>query len=345
MEQIVGRYNVQRRLGAGGMGDVWKAEDLLLGRSVAIKFVGEKELRESPGADGILRDEARHAGQLLGNPQVVTVLDLIEVDSDLHQGPAVVLEYVDGATVGEWIASHRGALDPFTAMQTGLYIASEVIEAITAAHRLSIMHRDIKPQNVLCSKDGRVKVADFGLSRVVEAITRTNTVWGRHTPLYSAPEQWEEEKPTTESDVYQLSATLYHLLSGMPANEGKGILGLLRWHQNGTLTSLSERLPGIDDEVAKRIDAGLSKDPAKRPDLWQLSDSVSGALVKDAIRLEVAVDGSDDVLITAIANLTDFDIDVLRKGSSRFKFRHPLEAIREAVGAKLLGGLPRLSLA
>jgi serine/threonine-protein kinase len=163
-DRINDRYNLERRLGAGGMGDVWLASDDLLGRSVAIKFVGERELRETPGAEEILRDEARHAGRLLGNSQVVAVLDLIDVDTDMHKGPAVVLEYVRGCTVGEWIAVHRDQLDDFTRSQTGFYIIAQITEALLSAHKLHILHRDVKPQNVLCSVTGHVKVADFGLS-------------------------------------------------------------------------------------------------------------------------------------------------------------------------------------
>lgn len=338
-EQINGRYNLERRLGAGGMGDVWLASDDLLGRSVAIKFVNERELRETPGAEAILRDEARHAGQLLGHPQVVSVLDLIDVDTELHKGPAVVLEYVEGCTVGEWIATHREKSDDFTRSQCGLYIVSQITEALHAAHKLHILHRDVKPQNVLCSVGGHVKVADFGLSRVVEAITRTHTVWGRHTPLYAAPEQWEGEKPTEDSDVYQLCATAYHLLAGIPANEGQNMLELLRWHETGTLTSLKERSPEVEPELAAVIDEGLSKDPANRPSLWKVFDAVSQALVREPIRLTVDVEGCDESTIDKIAELTDFSIEILKERHKHsFTFPHPMEAMREGIGTVILGG-------
>lgn len=338
-DRINDRYDLQRRLGAGGMGDVWLAQDDLLGRRVAMKFVGERELNETPGAEDILRDEARHAGQLLGHPQVVAVLDLIDVDTDLHTGPAVVLEYVEGCTVGHWIALHRKTMDAFTQTQTALYIVSQVTEAVHAAHKLHILHRDVKPQNVLCSVSGHIKVADFGLSRVVEAITRTHTVWGRHTPLYAASEQWEGEKPTEDSDVYQLCATAYHLIAGVPANEGQSMLELLRWHETGTLTPLSERMPDIDSNLASILDQGLSKSPGDRPSLWKIFDAVSQALVREPVRLTASVIGCDEPTIQAISDLTDFGLDRLtEKGEHSFLFPHPMEAIQEAVGATILGG-------
>src|SRR4051812_16145745 len=107
IEVLAGRYEVERRLGAGGMGDVWLATDSLLGRRVAMKFVSQRELLETPGAESILRDEARTGGQLLGHPQVVTVIDLLDVDSALHRGPAIVMEYVDGCNLAEWISRYR----------------------------------------------------------------------------------------------------------------------------------------------------------------------------------------------------------------------------------------------
>ncbi|MEU5264508.1 serine/threonine-protein kinase [Amycolatopsis sp. NPDC021455] len=209
---IADRYKLSRRLGGGGMGDVWLADDSVLGRQVALKFVNERELMENPGAHDILRDEAKTGGSLIGFSQIVSVLDLFDADSPLHSGPVLVMEYVDGCNLAEWMARFRPSLpNDETRLFLDLYIAAEIVEAIDIAHGRGIQHRDIKPQNVLCSKVGQVKVADFGLARLVEAMTRTHTVWGRNTPLYAAPEQWRDEKPTKESDVYQASATLYHL--------------------------------------------------------------------------------------------------------------------------------------
>lgn len=326
------------------MGDVWLANDLLLGRPVAIKFVGERELLDTPGAGSILRDEARNAGKLLGHPQVVSVLDLIEVDTDLHSGPAVVLEYVEGCNVGEWIAHYRPKLNAYSQLQTGLYISMAMIEALQSAHRLSILHRDVKPQNVLCSVQGRVKMADFGLSRVVEAITRTHTVWGRHTPLYSAPEQWQDEKPDEATDTYQLASTIYHLLAGEPVNKGQNLIGLLRWHESEAPKSISECLPGLDKKVVDVIDLGLSKDPGLRPSLWSMFDAISAALPKTAIKLKVSAAGLDEEQVERVAQLLDYDLEVLGKPTGHsVPFVHPLEAIQETIGATLLGAKCQLS--
>ena len=119
---IANRYELLRRLGAGGMGDVWQANDTLLGRHVAIKFVSDQELRETPGASEILRDEAKTAGGLLGHPQIVSVLDLITVETDLHRGPAIIMEYIDGCNLAEWISVHALRVPEATRVRLGLYI-------------------------------------------------------------------------------------------------------------------------------------------------------------------------------------------------------------------------------
>lgn len=342
LEVINGRYEVERRIGSGGMGDVWLANDILLGRYVALKFVGERSLRETPGSKAILQDEARNAGQLLGHPNIVAVLDLIEVDTPLHKGPAVVLEYVEGINLAEWLSVHHPVLNEKSRFYTSLFMASEILEAIAEAHNRGIIHRDIKPQNVLLSASGRIKVADFGLSRVVEAITRTHTVWANHTPLYSAPEQWEGDRPSPSSDIYQLCATLYHLFAGRPANEGVGLMGLGRWHEVGSLTPLIEHAPQVDQELAALIERGLSKADEDRPALWELFDAVANSLPHSVVSLKVEVEDSmPDEQISRIISLTDFNLDKLLANRSYgpIKFPQPLEGIREGIGASLLGAM------
>ncbi|MFF5054157.1 serine/threonine-protein kinase [Micromonospora sp. NPDC000663] len=337
IETINDRFEITSRLGSGGMGEVWRAYDQLLGRDVAMKFIGERELRETPGAESILRDEARAGGSLLGHPQVVSVLDLLDVDTSLHKGPALVMEYVEGCNLAEWIAQHVPKLDERTRQVLGLFISLEIIQAIQAAHRRGILHRDVKPLNVLLSTDGRVKVADFGLARVVEAITRTHTVKARQTPLYAAPEQWREEKLDKNTDVYQLAATLYHLLAGRPVNEGQGLWGLYRWHEVGKPVPLKEHVPSLPSEVADVIMEGLKEKGEDRPSLWSMFDPISTALMKPC-RLEVEVAGCTDEQVTQIAEVTDFDEELLRTPGNGFLFPNPLEAAQEGIAAVLLGG-------
>lgn len=346
--RISDRYDVLSRLGAGGMGDVWLADDLKLGRKVAVKFVNQRELRQTPKAHAILMDEARNAGRLLGHPNVVAVLDIIDVDIVLNKGPAVVLEYVDGCNVAEWIASYNAGLDEFTRLQTGLYISASMVEAVAAAHKMGILHRDIKPLNTLISKDGRVKVADFGLSRVVEELTRSHTVWANHTPLYAAPEQWNDQRPDERTDVYQLSATIYHLLAGRPVAEGESIMALLSWHQSRSPRSIFEFLPNLNKELGSAIDQGVNPDPGMRPSLWRLFDTIMSATVQRPVVLEFSgAEGVDDATVELVAALTDYGVDAVRgkRTEAPYAYAHPLEAVREAVGVKLLGVTPTVRVA
>ena len=338
IETIGDRYEVLHRLGAGGMGDVWQAHDLLLGRPVAIKFVGERELRDTPNAREILRDEAKHAGRLLGNPQIVSVLDLIDVKSVLHEGPAIILEFMDGCNLGHWISTHSQRLDPATRNQANLYIALEVTEAIRTAHKLQILHRDVKPQNILCSSYGQVKVTDFGLSRVVEEITRTHTVWARHTPLYAAPEQWDGQKPNHQTDVYQLAATLYHLFAAQPVNEGVDLVGLLRWHESSSARPLAEHNPDLNSAAAEIIDLGLQKAPGDRPEIWKMFDAFSNAVFRTSVDFTIDVADLDDESIGKVWELTDFNRSALMgRKPMTIEFPHPFEALRESIGATILG--------
>ncbi|MDI5937158.1 hypothetical protein BSA16_11730 [Micromonospora sp. Rc5] len=335
------RYEIKRRLGSGGMGEVWLAYDCLLGRNVAVKFVGEKELRETPEAHKILRDEAKAAGGLLGCPQVVSVLDLLEACTEIHQGPALVMEYVEGCNVAEWIGTYAPQLDETTRHIIGLYITLETIQAIQAAHARGILHRDIKPGNILLSVTGRVKVADFGLARVVEAITRTHTVWGKQTPLYAAPEQWRGEKPGMQTDIYQLCATVYHLLAGRPANQGSSLLSLLHWHESGELTSLSELAPSLDRSFADEVCNGLSPSPEDRSDLWEIFDTASVAFMK-RLDLYVNVEGCSEDKVALIEKITDLEFENSEGGA---EFPHAPEAAQEAIAAVLMGANCRLSFA
>ena len=348
IEIISGRYEIQRRVGSGGMGDVWLADDALLGRPVAIKFVSERGLRQNPGSESVLKDEARNAGQLLGHPNVVAVLDLIDVNSSLHQGPAVILEYVDGCDGGDWIYQHRLKMDEPTQLFTALYIGTEIIEALGEAHHRSILHRDIKPQNILITNQGRIKVADFGLSRIVEALTRSHTQWRSHTPAYSAPEQVRDEKPDKSTDIYQLSATLYHLITGETANTGSNPHSAMRWHDSGSLTRISDIAPSVPSDVAETIERGLSKERLDRPTLWEMFDSFSRALPSTPVDLSLHVPVDlPAAKVTQLEKLLDFDLQKIPKSGNHrpVTFPQPLEAIRESIGASLLGANPALSTA
>ncbi|TDD92723.1 serine/threonine protein kinase [Saccharopolyspora karakumensis] len=206
---LAGRYRLQRQLGSGGMGVVWLATDELLHRPVAVK-----QLHATHGMDPRAADEARQRamreGRLaarLQHPNAIAVHDVTE-----HDGlPVLVMEYLPSRSLADVLAEqHRMAPDVVAV------IGSQAAQALGAAHQAGIVHRDIKPGNVLLGDDGSVKITDFGISHAADdiAVTRTGILSG--TPAYLAPEIARGSAPSPGSDMYSLGATLYTAVEGLP---------------------------------------------------------------------------------------------------------------------------------
>ena len=217
---VGGRYRLVSALGNGGMGTVWLAEDDLLSRQVAVKEI-------SPPADmteherELLRErtlrEARTAARL-GHPNVVTIFDVVEDDGR----PWIVMELVPSRSLRD-VVDAEGPLSPQQAAGVGL----QILAALRAAHALGIMHRDVKPGNVLIAADGRAVLADFGIARTQDstALTTSGVLVG--SPSYIAPERARGERGGPESDLWSLGATLYALVEGRPAYDRAGPLPTL----------------------------------------------------------------------------------------------------------------------
>ncbi len=215
---IAGRYSLERELGRGGMGAVWLARDELLGRAVALKRLGANPLGEaSPALDRSAR-EARLAARL-NHPHVVAVFDLVAEGPD-HW---LVMEYVEGSTLAALIRA-RGRLAPDHAAA----LLAQVADALVAAHRSGIVHRDVKPSNILVAADGQAKLSDFGIARGEADATLTGTGLVTGSPAYLAPEIASGRAATEASDVWSLGATLFHALAGRPPYDvGENLLGAL----------------------------------------------------------------------------------------------------------------------
>ncbi|HEX9335260.1 MAG TPA: serine/threonine-protein kinase [Pseudonocardiaceae bacterium] len=204
---VAGRYAVLGELGRGGFGVVWRAEDRVIGRQVALK-----ELRVPPGlgeresaafTERVLR-EARTAGRL-NDPAIVTVYDVVREGGAMF----IVMELVEASTLAE-LVSRDGPLPPDRAGTLGL----AVLSALETAHAAGIVHRDIKPSNIMLLGDGRVKLADFGIAQAMDdpSLTATGGVLG--SPGYLAPELFRGAKPGPASDLWSLGATLFHVVEG-----------------------------------------------------------------------------------------------------------------------------------
>ncbi|WP_340540676.1 serine/threonine-protein kinase [Nocardioides sp. GXZ039] len=248
------RYTLEREIGRGGMGAVWLARDELLGRTVAVKRVGVMPGGSSPDLVRAER-EARIAASL-NHPHIVGVYDLVQ-DGDQQY---LVMEYVEGSTLAELIRS-QGRLAPRDAAR----ILAQAATALAAAHGSLIVHRDVKPSNILVGNDGQVKLTDFGIARMQAdaALTQTGLVTG--SPAYLAPEVASGRPATPASDVWSLGASLYHALAGAPPYDvGDNVLGTLYQIVNEPPPRLAD--PG---ELEPVLLATMAHDPEHR---WAMDD-------------------------------------------------------------------------
>lgn len=250
--KLGGRYEIVQRLGAGGMGVVYRAHDTLLGRSVAVKL-----LRPELAADAEFlrrfRREAKAAASL-SHPNIVSVFDVGQ-EEDLHY---LVMEYVPGPTLQQRLAGK-----PLSAGET-VAIASQVAAALEHAHSHDVVHRDIKPQNILLGPDGQVKVADFGIARagVASTLTHTGSIVG--SVYYLAPEQVEGSAGGRQADIYALGVVMYQMLTGhLPFQGDTPISVALKHIQENPLPprKLAPHTPPALERVVLRA---LRKDPEQR---------------------------------------------------------------------------------
>ncbi len=214
---IAGRYTLDREIGRGGMGAVWLGSDEVLGRPVAIKRVGLQPGGTSP--DLVRAEREAKISASLNHPHIVGVFDLV----DEHDQQWLVMEYVEGTTLAEMIRTHGPLPDHQVAP-----ILAQAASALAAAHENGIVHRDVKPSNILVRADGQVKLTDFGIARSADeaSMTRTGLVTG--SPAYLAPEVASGQQANAASDVWSLGATLYHALSGhAPYEVTENVLGAL----------------------------------------------------------------------------------------------------------------------
>ncbi len=308
---LSGRYRLIKTLSHGGMGAVWLAEDSVLSRIVAIKTVNLNMIESNPNVLMIFHDEAKIGASLLGHPHVVAVLDYGTHRMDENKAAHfIAMEYIEGINVATFINQVKPIIDEETYYNISLLIASEMGKAIDYAHKRGILHRDIKPLNVFISKYGITKVGDFGLARLVNAMTRTHTVSNFSSPSYCAPEQWKNEKYETTSDIYQFGCTLFHLFTGKYIFE-KPVPALIYAHLNEKPRAPKDLCPYMQEELSTLILEMVSKEGNDRPSLWQLNDILAKELHK-VFKFYITVDKDDKEAIDKICEVTDGSGDALR---------------------------------
>ena len=284
IETVGGRYRLSERLGHGGMGEVFAAHDLRLDREVALKLL-RADLAEQDGMRERVVAEARLAARL-SHPHIVGVLDTGEQDGR----PFVVMERLSGRTLRDELSD--GALPPERVRDVGL----QVLRALAAAHALGIVHRDVKPGNVLDAGVGTWKVADFGIAKWVhadETLTGTGELLG--SPSYLAPERIEGQQAGPASDLYAVGVLLYEALCGRKPFEGDDPFALATAIRDGAFEPPGSVLPDADPGIVAVIERAMRHDPAER---YESAEAMAEALLAENAQR------TDDATATIAASVT-----------------------------------------
>jgi serine/threonine-protein kinase len=322
---LSGRYKLEAKLGSGGMSTVYLARDGTLDRQVAVKVM-HREMSEQPDQLERFRQEARAVAKI-SHPNVVAVIDAGEDGGH----PYIVFEYVEGETLKQRIA-RVGALET----QEALAYAIEIARGLTVAHARNMVHRDIKPQNVLIDAEGRAKLTDFGISRQLEqdGMTATGRVLG--TTDYVAPEQAMGHPVDPRSDIYSLGVVLYEMLVGQVPFHADSQVGVAMKHVNEELPDVQMRRPDISAAAALVVERATAKEPADRyQEVGEMIDDLSTALEVEAARA-----GSTTGEATSILDAVP---PAKRKLSSRTRWSWAAIALLVLVGGGALAATQLIS--
>ncbi len=274
---LAGRYRIIALLGKGGMGEVYRADDLTLGQAVALKFLPEAASRDEE-ALARFRNEVRTARRV-SNPNVCRVYDVGEIDGQTF----LSMEYIDGEDLAS-LLRRIGRLPHDKALE----IARQLCAGLGAAHHEGILHRDLKPSNIMLDGRGHAVITDFGLAGISGQIDANDFRTG--TPTYMAPEQLAGKDVTLKSDIYSLGLVLYEIFTGKRAFEAATLAELVRTRSAGPPSSPSSRVKDIDPMVERAIMRCLEPDPASRP--------------SSAIALAAALPGGDPLAAALAAGET-----------------------------------------
>ena len=250
--QVAGRYQIIGLLGKGGMGEVYRANDLTLDQPVALKFLPESMARDA-GMLARFHNEVRIARQV-SHPNVCRVYDLGEVDGQ----PYLSMEYIDGEDLGS-LLRRIGRLPSDKALE----FARRICAGLAAAHDKGVLHRDLKPSNIMIDSKGQVFITDFGLAAVTGELREAQAREG--TPAYMAPEQLAGTEVTARSDIYSLGLVLYEMFAGKRPFEAGTLAEMIRLQQQSTPASLTTVVKDVDPATERVIQRCLSADPRRRP--------------------------------------------------------------------------------
>ena len=307
------RYRIVSPLGKGGMGEVYRAEDLKLGQTVALKFL-PRSLAQTEEARERFTREVRLARQV-SHPNVCRVFDIGEISETTDAGKTVThtfltMEFVDGEDLAS-LMRRIGRLPP----DKGVEIARQLCAGLAAAHEHSIIHRDLKPANIMLDGRGRVRITDFGLADLAAEIEGADARAG--TPAYMSPEQFAGGDVTPKSDLYSLGLVLYEIFTGKRPFDASSIEEMARLRDKSAPTAPSQFVKELDPLIERVILRCLEKDPAKRP--------------TSALQVAAALPGGDPLAAALAAGETPSPEMVAASGET--------EGLRPAVAWLLLAGI------
>src|SRR5829696_3929904 len=301
--EISGRFRIEERIGSGGMSTVYLAWDPTLERWVAIKLM-HRDISSDPDQLERFRREARTVARL-NHPHVVTVIDAGEDEGN----PYIVFEYVEGETLKERI-KRCGRLPVAEAVA----YAIEIARALSAAHAQRLVHRDVKPQNVLIDGEGRAKVTDFGIARSLEAqgLTATGRVLG--TTDYVSPEQALGHEVTGQSDIYSLGIVLYEMLTGETPFKADTQVAVAMRHVRDPLPDVQRRRPEISASLAAVVERATAKETQNRyQNVGDMVHDLEEVLAIEAARTGQATGEATTVLQSLSGDTADFAPSRLRR--------------------------------
>src|SRR5947207_4609154 len=273
-----GRYRIVRKLGAGGMADVYLAEDQELGRRVAIKILNDRHAADDSFVERFRREAKNAAG--LSHPNIVSVYDRGTAEGTYYSA----MEYIDGRSLKELIVSRGPA-----PVKTAVEYTRQILAAVGFAHRHGIVHRDIKPHNVLVGPEGRLKVTDFGIARSgASQMTEVGSIIG--TAQYLSPEQARGSPVDQTSDLYSVGVVLYEMLTGQVPFTGDTPLEIAMKHLSAVPKSPSELRPDVPHDLDLIVLRALAKNPEER---YQTAEEFDRDLSQVAEGLPVAAETAD----------------------------------------------------
>ncbi len=309
---INNRYEIIGRVGAGGMSDVYKAKDHKLNRNVAIKVL-KKEYSKDKNFVSKFRVEAQSAASLI-HPNIVNVYDVGE-DNGLYY---IVMELIEGITLKSYIQK-KGRL---SARET-ISIAIQIANGIECAHNNQIVHRDIKPQNIMISREGKVKVTDFGIARAASSNTINGNAMG--SVHYISPEQAGGKYVDEKSDIYSLGITMFEMITGKVPFDGESTVTIALKHIQNSVPSIREYIPQAPVSIEKIIlKCTQNKSDKRYPKISLLIADLKRALTEPDVDF-VQIDATRPIGTTVM--ITDEEINQIRKGAGKTSPEKPEEDV------------------